>query len=310
MSAVRSMSEAPLVSAPASPEGGARPSAGALLRATREATGLHIAALAVSLKVPVRKLEALEADRWDELTDPVFVRALASSACRSLRTDPAPILALLPAAPATKLRDAGPLRVSDLASSPASPVLDWLRRFASAPALAVLGILAASIVVYLWPAAELVPSSAESPKQAPRVPGTTETAAATTLAPGAPTVASQERPAAPPPAAGPAPTDAAQTSAPINVPVPIAASSQTLPGGDLPVVSFKARGNSWVEVVDARQTVLLRRTLSAGESATAAGEVPLAVVIGRVDAIEVLVRGQVFDAQAKSKDNVARFEVK
>lgn len=36
--------------------------AGALLRQARESTGLHIAALAVAMKVPVKKLEALEAE--------------------------------------------------------------------------------------------------------------------------------------------------------------------------------------------------------------------------------------------------------
>ena len=71
-------------------------SAGTLLRLAREAEGLHIAALAVSLKVPVKKLEALESDRIDLLPDAVFARALAASACRILKTDPAPILASLP----------------------------------------------------------------------------------------------------------------------------------------------------------------------------------------------------------------------
>ena len=46
--------------------GGAVPAstltAGALLRQAREASGLHIAALAVTMKVPVKKLEALESD--------------------------------------------------------------------------------------------------------------------------------------------------------------------------------------------------------------------------------------------------------
>ena len=46
--------------------------AGALLRQAREAAGLHVAALAVALKVPVRKLEALEDNRWDVLPDLVF----------------------------------------------------------------------------------------------------------------------------------------------------------------------------------------------------------------------------------------------
>ncbi|HPH15047.1 MAG TPA: helix-turn-helix transcriptional regulator, partial [Burkholderiaceae bacterium] len=67
-------------------------SAGALLRQAREAAGLHIAALAVSLKVPVKKLEALESDRLDLLPDAVFARALASSMCRALKIDAAPIL--------------------------------------------------------------------------------------------------------------------------------------------------------------------------------------------------------------------------
>ena len=71
-------------------------SAGQLLREAREAQGLHVAALAVALKVPVKKLEALEADRLEELPDAVFVRALASSVCRALKIDPAPILEKLP----------------------------------------------------------------------------------------------------------------------------------------------------------------------------------------------------------------------
>ena len=73
---------------------------GALLRQAREAAGLHVAALAVSLKVPVRQLEALEAGRFEQLPDPIFIRALASSICRQLRIDTKPILAALPQAPA------------------------------------------------------------------------------------------------------------------------------------------------------------------------------------------------------------------
>ena len=53
---------------------------------------LQVETLAVALKVPVRKLEALEADQFDKLPDAVFVRALAASICRNLRVDPAPIL--------------------------------------------------------------------------------------------------------------------------------------------------------------------------------------------------------------------------
>jgi len=74
----------------------ALPTAGQLLRRAREAAGMHIAALAVAIKVPVKKLELLEADRLDALPDAVFARALAGSVCRALRVDPGPILERLP----------------------------------------------------------------------------------------------------------------------------------------------------------------------------------------------------------------------
>src|SRR5512139_1471230 len=77
--------------------------AGAMLRQARQAQGMHIAVLAAATKVPQRKLEALEADRFDELPDATFTRALAQTVCRTLKTDPAPVLALLPKAPGHRL---------------------------------------------------------------------------------------------------------------------------------------------------------------------------------------------------------------
>ena len=70
---------------------------GAMLRQARQAQGLHIAALAASIKVAPRKLEMLENDRFDELLDATFARALAQAVCRVLKIDAEPVLAKLPA---------------------------------------------------------------------------------------------------------------------------------------------------------------------------------------------------------------------
>ena len=75
---------------------GSAASAGALLRRARQAQGMEIATLAAAMKVAPRKLELLEADRFDELHDATFARALAQSVCRTLRVDAAPVMALLP----------------------------------------------------------------------------------------------------------------------------------------------------------------------------------------------------------------------
>ena len=50
------------------------------------------------IKVAPRKLEALEADRYDELPDLTFTRALAQTVCRALKIDAEPVLAKLPPA--------------------------------------------------------------------------------------------------------------------------------------------------------------------------------------------------------------------
>lgn len=79
----------------------AEPTAGSLLREARLHSGMHLAVLSVTLKVPIRELEALEANELDMSKGPAFYRALSASICRHLRVDPANILALLP--PATGL---------------------------------------------------------------------------------------------------------------------------------------------------------------------------------------------------------------
>jgi cytoskeleton protein RodZ len=85
----------------------AAPSAGRLLREARERQGLHIAALAASIKVTQKKLELLEADRFDALPDATFARALALTICRALKIDSAAVLRLLPPAGGHRLEQVG-----------------------------------------------------------------------------------------------------------------------------------------------------------------------------------------------------------
>lgn len=250
-------------------------SAGTLLRLAREAAGLHVATLASALKVPVRKLESLEADRYDELSDVVFVRALAASVCRNLKVDPAPVLQRLPATGGPRLAaDDG--RINAPFHSPrdgAGP--SWLDQLSRPVYLIVFALLLGAVVVALLPA-----HRDETP-----------------VAPDA-TMPPPELATMPPPDA-----PVATTAAPSMAAAPVVAT----PSG---IVVFKARGESWIQVTDARGAVALRKLLVAGESAAASGALPLTVTVGSVSATEVQVRGNPFDMAPVSRDNVARFEVK
>jgi cytoskeleton protein RodZ len=73
---------------------------------------------------------------------------------------------------------------------------------------------------------------------------------------------------------------------------------------------FRAKGPSWVQVVDAKGTMVFRKLMEPGETAGASGALPLAVTVGSVKETEVQVRGKPFDLASVSRDNVARFEVK
>jgi cytoskeleton protein RodZ len=283
--------------------------AGSMLRSAREAAGLHVAALAVAMKVPVKKLEALESDRLDLLPDAVFVRALASSVCRNLKIDSAPVLARLPLHDVPRLGDAqrsintpfhrsGEGRVWAVPSSFKQPAL----------VLAVFFVLAALALWVLpeWHVQPMPQTEATSEDVAPApgsIPSEPFVVPAADLVSGSP-IAASAVPVAPAPVA----------SDPVAAPlIPLVDSvvpdvAPKVAGGS--VLAITARESSWVEVMDARGQVLVRRNLSAGEAVGPVGQLPLSVVVGRADMTDVLVRGKSMDLAGIARDNVARFEVK
>lgn len=79
---------------------------------------------------------------------------------------------------------------------------------------------------------------------------------------------------------------------------------------------FRAKDTSWVEVIDSKGGVILRRNLEKNEvvglsiPSSSGGAGPLSVVVGRSDVTEVSVRGKPFVMEAVTRENVARFQVK
>jgi len=275
---------------------GAAASAGALLRAARERQGLHIAALAAAIKVPPQRLEALEADRLDELPDVAFARALAQTMCRALKTDAQPVLALLPAA-------ADPHRLERIGSGLNTPFIGrpgrddpvaaawWARPAVWAPAL----VLLVAALVYLIPAG---------------LPPTVNGGPAAELSGSA---------GAPAPAAGasPAPVPAAPVAVGTGMAAPAGAAPAAVetvhlaPPADAEsapatLLWLRASEPSWVEIRDGGGRVLLARTLQAGESLSLDGGLPLRLTVGNATSTTVSFRGRAVDLVAVARDNVAR----
>lgn len=310
-------------SAADTPGQGMSVTAGALLRDAREAAGLHIAALAVALKVPVAKLEALEADNFSALPDMVFVRALASSVCRTLKIDPQAVLALLPQGEGPRL-SAGDVGLN-------APVKGFAGRSSAAPfkgagsrsfvwAVGLL-LIGAALMMFLPRGLDADLSALlKQPETTTKIPMPTgNVAQEISVAVGAEQRVPSAAPAPAPAAgvgvelpAGESIKPAGIASHPIVLPSVEASAPSSAPAADAPsgVLAFKARSESWIHVRDAAGALVLQRNLAPNELVSVSGVLPLAVVIGRADATEVFVRGKPYDIGPVSRENVARFEVK
>jgi len=273
----------------------AGPSVGAQLRAAREAAGLHIGALAVSLKVPVKKLEALEADDLEQLPDAVFARALAATVCRTLRIDPEPILKQLPQLQTSPMPVGGlrePVRLDSRRGLRLSGSFNLPKPVLMISAALLLGAFAVL----------LLPSLRDSAGVPAEVDGEVTMVLPAPLTLPAP--AREPEVAASASAAAVAPAAGASAVTPVAAAVVLAAADSAA------IAVFSARESAWVQVLGADGVVHLRKTLDAGESVRINGALPLTVVVGRANAIDVLVRGKPFELTPVAKDNVARFQIK
>jgi cytoskeleton protein RodZ len=314
-----SASETSLAPTPAS-----APTAGQLLREARLKAGVHLAVLSVTLKVPVRQLEALEADELDPSKGPVFYRGLASSVCRHLHTDAAPILALLPQTSAhlqplvssvQPLESEGSVRISSV---------PW-GRMVSSRVVWMAALLLFLTGAFLWMpgpaqwawlddvkslmADEAVSQEVTEPVVPP--PATVTEILPVPVAAGAPTASADASSPAPLASMVSPASPALAPAAPISQPV------QSTPPAK-PAVSasaepewvFSASGDSWLEVRNAQKGVVWSGVVKAGESTRIQSPLPVSVVVGRAQVVTATLRGQPFDLKPHTQVTVARFEVK
>jgi cytoskeleton protein RodZ len=268
--------------------------AGKLLKAARQSAGMHLAVLSANLKVPVRQLEALEADQYLFDQSPVFARGLVASVCRQLRVDPAPILALMPKS-GSYLESNGTVRQDHIA--PAN--LGRMRRASSGMthktgwvAAGMLMVIAALIwlpnpgqwswfenLLASWsvPESSAQGSAPVSPVEPVSLIGTV--------------------------------TDSA-SQGPVSTEVTVVQPNLPLASANQPELVFSAQNTSWIEVRDLQKQLIWNGILNAGDTKRLPLSLPVSVVVGRSDVIQLSVNGQPFDLQPYTQVNTARFEVK
>ena len=300
--------------------------AGRLLRQAREQQQMSVQALASTLKVPVYKLQALEEDRWDVLTDSVFTRSLALSVCRLLHIPAEPVLAGLPKHEAAKLASNpeginAPFKEKTLRSLMSSSQDSGSSNAVKVVAALLIAVAGGAGLYFVpqWQAAEEAQAAAAPGEAAtdeplfmpqlqtePETPVAEPSEAKSESATAVTAASAAVDATATPPAAVTVAAEAAKAVA--AAPEPASKPAATANGR---VLRFAATGESWVQVRDAQQQVVMEKMLKAGDVyQEAAAARPLQIVVGNASATTLEIDGVATDLTASAKNNVARFEVK
>jgi cytoskeleton protein RodZ len=292
-------------------------SVGQALTRGREERGLSIDVLAAQLKIPVRKLEMLERDEFEQIAGgPTYVRALCRSVCKALRLNEEPLLARLPQSVKANLpeRDTS-LRTPFRDQRGVNAGTATAGKGAS-PLLLAAGVLVViAIGVFAWPQlSRLLPGALTA--GLPGVQGNPQP----NEKPGAVISTSGPTPTPTPTAAVAADSSAAGTaqstqstlasSPTLATSAPLAATSApSAAEASAPGLSIQAIQTTWVEIKTPGGVVLVARNVNAGETLEQPLDGKARVTVGNASGTKVFVRGAPFDLAAANRDNVARFEV-
>lgn len=275
---------------------------GAMLRARRLQLGLSQADVASAVKLPARRIESMENERWDELPEGPYLRGFLRNVARALQLDAAVLTARVDAALVRK----GPSTVSTsrVASRVTLPRRSGRadgRRNGSA---LVLGAFAFAMIAALiaWSGTDSFGRALALGKDLFQQSG----GASSQPVP----IASKVGKPVEHPVAGTSLTDAptvAMAAGGATVPQAVAdAGAASTRSSDSPL-TFHFSEESWVEVRSADGKVLLQRLNAAGTDQEVAGEPPFVLIVGNAKGVAVRFHGQPVDLTRYTHDSVARF---
>lgn len=255
---------------------------GQRLRQAREAAGLSLDEVAGQLRMPVQVVAALEAEQWERMGAPVFVRGQLRSYAKLLKVDLGELLEQARIAPVVP-----PTLVSHTHTPPIRRMAENLGR------RAVYVVITAVLAVPIWyvisnPSRNAPPSTASLDVVPPASSAGTDAALPAATAAAQPATRQE----------GPYIASLAPAMAP--------RAAAEVPKGGL-TLNFK--GDSWVDISGPDGATVEKALIRAGESRSfSVGQVGR-MVLGNAAQVEVQQAGANVDMTPYQRGNVARFTV-
>jgi cytoskeleton protein RodZ len=280
-------------------------SAGAVLAAAREELNLSIGEVARHLKLSPAQVEALEEGAYDRLPGRVFVRGFLRNYAKLLGLDPQPLLQRIdtemPPPAVVEERPPPPHEVMPTGDSSRWTVYGG-----------IAGVIIVALAAYEFGFNAPPSQSANEETSAGKTGGAPADTAATQSSPAtasAPeTASSAAEPGASAQGAASSPLDAvagASASAP-----PDAAAAAAAKASDAHELHFSFDQDSWVEVRDANDKVVLRKLNRAGSEERVSGTPPFRLVVGNARTVHLTYDGEAVDLGPHIGQTVARLTLK
>lgn len=280
------MSEAPAADLEVTGPAEVRP--GRALAEARVRRSLSVADVALQLKLSVSQIEALEADAYDRLPGAVFVRGFVRNYARLLELDAEELVATL------ELEHKG---TSAMAAVPRSHNIPFpARGRVRWPAyLAVLLLLIVTVVVVDLLISAPPPAVIPAQPVAQTAPVAAPAAATVTVEQPREAQVAEPVPVANPQGAEPAPAKSGET--------PAAAAAAASGQDDL---HFAFSIESWVEVRDRNDRILMSQLNPAGSEQHVQGRPPFSLVVGNARGVRLTFNGRAIDLAPHTRVEVAR----
>lgn len=310
------------VEEPASPAGPELPpSPGSAIRKAREQVEMSLEELAAHTKLARTTLDALESDRFEDLSESVYVRGYYRKCAKVLDLDGERLIAGYEARASAMLANVPPAKVLLAGSNPAEP------RGTGRTVIAVLVVVAAVVGVLWWvqqdrpssdtPPALVTPpvSGRDGPVEPPPVRRPALVLESQLGTPGAGNEATAEGPVEAEAEGATEPAVPAEASAPPTQATPAEANGSPAvaqeraeaavetPAGAAPTLVLRFKENSWVRVEDARGQSLASGLISSGSVRELRGVAPYTVFLGFAPGVELSLDGQSVDLGPHTRSN-------
>lgn len=271
-------------------------SVGAQLRRAREARGMTVEGVGAAIKLAARQVEAIETDAYAELMNPTYARGFIRNYAALIGLDPQALLAQLDQQQVRATPQLVEQADVGVAMPMHSPRRKWLL-----PLFALSVPVVVASVLYLWSEFWTAPPGEPvQVEQAAMPPADVVTEPETE--PAVPSADAQ--------AADAVATEATLASAlPEAAPPPVPESGSAAPVNGQRKLAFTFTADSWVEIRDAQDRIILSELNRAGSSRTVDAVFPVSLVIGNAKSVRLSIDGAPHDLAPATKVDVARLRL-